>query len=286
MVPFLVALALLLPQASPTFREWNRPIEPFRVAGSLYYVGTENITSLLITTPSGHVLIDGGLEESAPIIIQNIRKLGFRVEDVAILLSSHAHADHAGGLARLKAASGARLYAGGADVELLARGGRGDFAFGDTLPFPAVKADVAVRDGEEVVVPEAGAKAGTGAGRAAAIRFKAVSSPGHTKGCTTWTFTIDDNGTPRRVMMIGGTSAPGYRLVNNAAYATIVQDFEATFRRLRSLQADIVFEGHGFAFDLEARRQGKRPFVDPTTLAASVNKAEADFRKLLKEQQQ
>jgi len=266
----LAVVLALLPQSSPAFRAWNEPIEPFRVAGSLYYVGPKDITSLLVVTPAGHVLIDAGLEESAPIVVANIRQIGFRVEDVKILLSTHAHVDHAGGLARLKAVSGAKLYAGAADVELLERGGRGDFAFGDTLPFPAVKADVAVRDGDEVAL--------------GGVRFRAIATPGHTKGCTSWAFTIDDGGVARRVVMIGGTTAPGYRLVDNAAYPGIVQDFEATFRTLRSLEADIVFEGHGFAFDLEARRQGKRPFVDPAALKESVDKAEGAFRKALADQ--
>lgn len=269
LIALTVALALLS-QSSPAFRAWNEPIEPFRVAGSLYYVGPKDITSLLVVTPAGHVLIDGGLEESAPIVIANIARLGYRIEDVKVLLSTHGHTDHAGGLARLKAASGARLHAGALDVALLERGGLGDFAFGDGLPFPPVKVDVAVRGGEEAAL--------------GGVRFTAVATPGHTKGCTSWAFTIEDGGVPRRVVMIGGTSAPGYRLVNNTAYPRIVEDFEATFRTLRSLRADIVFEGHGFAFDLEARRQGKRPFVDAGALKESVDRAEAAFRKALAEQ--
>jgi metallo-beta-lactamase class B len=266
-----IALLLsLLPQTSPQFREWNQPVEPFRIAGPLYYVGTANLTSLLVTTPAGHVLIDGGLEETAPIIVENVRRLGFRVEDIRVLLSTHAHTDHAGGLARLKAITGARLYAGAADVGQLARGGRGDFAFGDTLPFPPVAADVAVRDGQEVAIGN--------------LRVRAVATPGHTRGCTTWTFAIADGASTRQVVMIGGTTAPGYRLVGNQAYPGIVADFEATFARLRSLRADIVFEGHGFAFDLEARRQGRRPFVDAGALLESVDKAESAFRKQLAEQ--
>lgn len=270
MLSALAVILALLPQSSPAFRAWNEPIEPFRVAGPLYYVGPRDITSLLVTTPAGHVLIDAGLEESAPIVAANIRTLGFRIEDVKFILSSHAHADHAGGLAALKAASGARLFAGAADVELLRRGGRGDFAFGDTLPFPAVEADVAARDGQEVAL--------------GGIRLRAVATPGHTKGCTSWAFTIDDGGVERQVLMIGGTTAPGYRLVGNASYPGIVEDFERTFRTLRALRADIVFEGHGFAFDLEARRQGRRPFVDPAALKESVDRAEAAFHKTLAEQ--
>jgi metallo-beta-lactamase class B len=272
MLTLFALLALVSPpQSSPQFKEWNRPVEPFRIAGPLYYVGSENLTSLLVTTPAGHVLIDGGLEETAPIILSNLRTLGFRIEDVRILLSTHAHTDHAGGLARLKEASRGRLYAGAADLELLARGGRDDFAFGDSMPFPPVTADAGMADGQEVEL-----------GR---VRFRAIATPGHTKGCTTWAFTIADEGVARRVVMIGGTSAPGYRLVGNDRYPTIVSDFEATFRKLRSLEADVVLEGHGFAFGLEARRKGRRPFVDPAALVESVGKAESAFRKLVAEQQ-
>jgi metallo-beta-lactamase class B len=270
MLTMLALLLALLPQSSAQFREWNQPVEPFRVAGPLYYVGTANITVLLVTTPEGHVLIDGGLEESAPIVVENVKKLGFRIEDVRILLSTHAHLDHAGGLARLKSLSGARLYAGERDVELLARGGRGDFAFGDTLPFPPVEADHAVRDNEEIAL--------------GALRIRTIATPGHTKGCTSWAFAVPDGAAVRQVLMIGGTTAPGYRLVANPAYPAIAADFERTFTRLRALRADIVFEGHGSAFDLEARRLGKRPFVDPGALAEAVNRGEAAFRKQLAEQ--
>ncbi len=267
MLTLLLLSLALFPQSSPTLRDWNRPIEPFRVEGPLYYVGTVNLTSLLITTPAGHVLIDGGLEETAPIIIENIRKLGFRIEDVRILLCTHAHLDHAGGLARLKAASGARVYAGAADVELLARGGRGDFAFGDGSPFPAVKADVGVHDGDEVALGD--------------VRFRAVATPGHTRGCTTWTFSLKTDGRERRVVMVGGTSAPGYRLIDNPNYPGIVADYEATFRKLRSLDSDVAFQGHE---NLDAERLARRPFVGPAVLREVVDRAEAAFRKQLMEQ--
>ena len=270
LLPLVLVSLLAAPQSSPAFREWNRPVPPVRVAGPLYYVGTENITSLLITTTAGHILIDAGVEESAPLIVDSIRKLGFRPEDIRILLSTHAHTDHAGGLAALKRLSGARLYAGAADVDLLARGGRGDFAFGDTLPFPPVTADVAVKDGDDIVLGD--------------VRVKAISTPGHTKGTVSWAFTVRDGKVERKVLMLGGTSAPSYQLVDNRAYPGIVQDFEATFAKLRAQTADIVFEGHGFTFDLEARRLGTRPFVEPGALKAAVDRAEASFQKQLADQ--
>jgi metallo-beta-lactamase class B len=224
-------------QQSPTFREWNRPIPPFHLAGSVYYVGVAQVTSLLITTPRGHILIDGAFAESAATILDNVRTLGFKPEDVRILLSTHAHLDHAGGLAELKSKTGARLYAGAADVALLARGGRDDFAFGDSSPFPPVSADVAVKDGDEVTLGD--------------VTVRALATPGHTRGCTSWAFAIQHQGRPLRVLFVGGTSAPNYKLVDNAAYPEIAADFERTFARLAAETCDVFIEGHGFYFGLD-----------------------------------
>lgn len=266
----LAVTLVAVPQSSPTHREWNRPTEPFRIAGSLYYVGAENITSLLITSPAGHILIDAGFEETAPQIAENVRRLGFRLEDVKILLSTHAHGDHAGGLARLKTLTGARVYAGAADTDLLARGGRDDFAFGNSLLFPPVSADQVVKDGDEV--------------RLGDLVVRAHTTPGHTKGCISWSFTVDDGGQRRKVVMVGGTTAPDYRLVGNTKYPGIVEDFRTTFRKLRALECDICLEGHGFAFDLAAKRAGRKPFVDPAALRNTVDRAEQAFDHQLAQQ--
>src|SRR3954451_18478402 len=138
--------ALLHAQADPTSRSWNQPVEPYRIVGNVYYVGASDVTSFLVTTPAGHILLDGGFVETAPRIEANIRKLGFKVEDVKILLSGHAHYDHAGGLAELKRATGAKFAASEPDAPLLARGGKGDFRFGDELTFPPVQADRILHD--------------------------------------------------------------------------------------------------------------------------------------------
>src|SRR5215468_1825633 len=126
--------------------EWNQPVEPFRVAGNLYYVGANEITSFLVTTPAGHIVLDGGFEETAPQILANIAKLGFKKEDVKVLLNSQAHNDHAGGFAALKKATGAKLEVMAGDAEQIERGGVGDFAFGDKFPFPKVHVDRVLHD--------------------------------------------------------------------------------------------------------------------------------------------
>jgi len=169
----LASPALVQPQADPTSRSWNQPVEPYRIAGNIYYVGASDITSFLITTPEGHILLDGGFVETAPIIEANVRKLGFKLEDVKILLSSHAHFDHAGGLAELKRATGAKFAAMDKEAPLLARGGKWDFLFGDKYPFPPIQADRILHDGDTVLL------GGT--------TLTAHLTPGHTKGNTTWT---------------------------------------------------------------------------------------------------
>jgi metallo-beta-lactamase class B len=254
-------------QATEQWREWNRPIPPFRIAGPLYYVGVANVTSLLIATPAGHILVDGGFAESADTILGNVRSLGFEPRDVKILLSTHAHGDHAGGLAAIKARTGARLYAGALDVSLLARGGKGDFAFGDDIPYPPVTADVGVKDGDTVTL--------------GGVTVRAIASPGHTKGCTSWAFTVEDGGKRVQVVMVGGTSAPGYKLVDNAKYPTIVADYERTFARLSAEPADLLLEGHGFAFGLDDKRAGRKPFVDAEGYRARIVEATAAFRQQL-----
>ena len=260
----------LIAQPTQTYRAWNQPVPPFRIAGHLYYVGMSQVTSLLITTKEGHILIDGGFAESAPIILENVRKLGFRSEDIRILLSTHAHLDHAGGLAEIKEKTKARLYAGFDDSVLLARGGRQDFAFGDKLTYPPVTADVLVKDGDEIILGDA--------------VIRAVATPGHTKGCTAWSFTVHENGKPLKVVMIGGMSAPDYQLVGNKNYPLIVSDFETTFRKLKKMECDIPLEGHGFFFNLEEKAAGKRSFVDPQGYRISVAKAEKSFQAELERQ--
>jgi metallo-beta-lactamase class B len=257
-------------QQTAAFREWNQPRAPFRIAGPLYYVGMAQVTSLLVTTPQGHILIDGAFPESAATILENVRSLGFVPEEIKILLSTHAHVDHAGGLAELKAKTHARLYAGAADVPALARGGKGDFAFGDELAFPPVTADVAIEDGQEVTLGD--------------VTVRAIATPGHTPGCTSWAFTIRDQGRALRVLLVGGTTAPGYQLVANAKYPKIVGDFERTFAKLHAQAPDIFLEGHGFFFGLDDKAAKRRSFVDPEGFVASLARAESAFRKQLDEQ--
>ena len=255
-----------LAQSDPISRSWNQPVEPFRIAGNVYYVGATDITSYLITTPKGHILIDGGFVETVPIIVANIRKLGFRVEDVRILLSSHAHYDHAGGLAELKRITGATFYASEGDLPQHARGGLDDPQFGDRFPYPPVEADRIVRDGQNIVLGGA--------------TLTAHLTPGHTRGCTTWT--TRSGGLD--FVFVGSPSVPStYKLIGNTRYPDAVADYRKQFAILKSLKPDIFLASHGNFFDLQekiaalATKPKQNPFIDREGYYKFVTEAEVAF---------
>ena len=213
-------------QADSISRSWNRPVAPFRIIGNVYYIGAFEVSSFLIATSAGLVVLDGGFAETAPQILGNIRTLGFDPRDVRILLNSHAHYDHAGGLAALKEATAAVLYAGRGDSALLTRGGKEDFFFGDRFPFPPVIVDRAVADNDRIVLGE--------------DTLVAVATPGHTRGCTTWSTTVRDRGSKYATLFSCSLSIPGYQLRDDPPYPGIVRDYQASIRRLRALPCDVL----------------------------------------------
>ena len=282
MLATLVSLLLLTqstavpPQYAPANADWNRPLPPFRIVGNLYYVGASDVSAYLFTTPEGLILLDTGFRETVPLVETSLAKLGFRLQDVRLLLTSHGHFDHAGGVAGIKARTKARFLTSPAEAPLLAAGGKGDFAFGDKASFPAVHADGLLHDGEQV--------------RLGGVTLVAHFTPGHTKGCTTWTTEVAEGGRSYRVVIPCSLSAPGYQLVNNASYPGIVSDFEATITKLRSLPCDIFLGGHSWDFDLHgklrARAKGasENPFVDPAGYRRYLDRAEAALRKQMEGQ--
>jgi metallo-beta-lactamase class B len=279
----LTALApgLAHAQKDPTSRSWNQPVEPFRIAGNLYYVGASDITSFLIATPGGLILLDGGFAETAPLIRDSVKKLGFRLEDVKYILSTHAHYDHAGGLAALKRWTGARLVAGEADAPLLAAGGHGDFRFGDRLTFPPVTVDRTVKDGDTVTL------GGT--------TLTAHATPGHTRGCTTWTMQVADGGKTYDAVFVGSaTINPGVVLTANPQYPAIAADYARTFETLKKLPCDLFLAAHGAFFDLQGKmaklRQrkdgGANPFLDPQGYREHVRQKEELYRRQLAQERE
>jgi metallo-beta-lactamase class B len=269
---FGIAFASSLPaQPRESDRKSNQPLKPFRVIGNIYYVGASEVTSFLITGSAGHILLDAGFAETAPQIEQNIATLGFRLADVKILLNSQAHFDHAGGLAKLKQLSGARLIASAADAELIARGGRGDFAFGDRLTYEPVKADRIVADNESISLGD--------------TKITAHLTPGHTKGCTTWTMSVDENNKTCRVVFLGGVTIPEYKLVGNAQYPNIADDYARSFDLLKRLPCDVFLGAHGSYFGLQKKlpRVGEtpNPFIDPNGYRRHIDEFERAFHEQL-----
>lgn len=258
--------------------EQNGPQRPFRIIGNIYYVGDSDVTSFLIVTPAGDILIDGGYVATAPRIERNIRALDFRLHDVKILLNTHAHFDHAGGLAQLKRDTGAKFEAMQGDAAVLANGGRGDFYFGDRAIFPPVKPDRILHDGDTVAL--------------GGQSLRAVLTSGHTKGCTTWTWTVKDDGRLYHVVDVcSATVLPGYRLLGNAKYPGIAHDYARTFRHLASLPCDVFLGAHGSFFSMQEKLAklhangtgGPNPFIDPAGYRRYVRIDKAEFEKRLRE---
>jgi metallo-beta-lactamase class B len=271
----LVAIESLFAQADETSRNWNKPVAPFRIAGNLYYVGATEVCSYLITTPEGHFLLDGGFVETAPQIERNITELGFKLTDVKFLLNSHAHYDHAGGLAELKKTTEAKFLASEGDAPLLRVGGHGDFRFGDTLTFPLIKPDQIVHDGESIQLDDQ--------------IMIAHLTPGHTKGCTTWTTKIGDGNKVYDVVFVGSQSALDYKFVGQESYPGITNDFEKSFALLNHLPCDIFLASHGSFFHFVEKherllRGDANAFIDPDGYKIYLHNSEQDFRNKLAKQ--
>lgn len=247
---------------------WTAPQTPFRIYGNTWHVGPRGLGVFLLTAPSGHVLIDGGVRGHASSIEANIRSLGFDPRDVRWILVTHAHCDHAGGVAQLARATGAQVIAGVADVALLARGGRDDPQFGDRLPFPRVSAATAAADDQQL--------------RLGDLLLTAHATPGHTPGNTTWTWQACEGTRCLQVVDVGSLSAPGYRLVGNARHPQVVDDFARSFGVLAALPCDIALAPHPGMVDFwerVARRDAGQAdaLIDPTLCRAYATDARKAF---------
>jgi len=254
-------------------KSWIQPTEPFHIAGPIYYVGTRGLSVFLITTSNGDILLGGAVPGTAPLVEASIRKLGFKPEDIRILLLNHAHFDHAGTLADFKKLTGAKVEVMQADVELLKSGGNIDYLFAkDTkLHFPPVTTDKVLKDGATVSL--------------GGVALTAHATPGHTPGCTTWVTTVAEGGHSYAVVFADGTSInPGTHLVKNPSYPGIADDYRHTFNVLESLHPDIFLSYHAEAFDLEgksarAATEGVQAWVDPQGYRSFVAERKARFEE-------
>ena len=276
-----VALCPMLSAEPPA--EWTTPLAPFQIADHLYYVGSRDLASYLITTSQGNILINAGLESSPALIRASVEKLGFKWADTRILLNGQAHSDHVGGAARVIRETHAKNYAMEYDAALMEAGGRNDFArMSDGIrPYPPSHVDRVLHDGDTVTLGE--------------MTLTAHKTAGHTRGCTAWTLRVHEPGEPagqlRDVVIIGGFAAlSGYRLIDRpgrpASYPGIAKDFQLTFATLHSLPCDIFLGAHGVYFNMLAKldrvaKEGPGVWTDRQGYLAAVSDAETEFNRML-----
>ena len=253
----LLSIAPTASISSQTNAAWTHPFPAFRIAGNLYWVGSEDLASYLIATPNGLILINSSLEASVPLIRRSVESLGLRFSDIKILLISHAHYDHCAGSAQIIKLTGAKYYVMDGDVSVVESGGKTDFQYGAdrAMRYPPAHVDRVLHDGSTV--------------RLGGVILTARRTAGHTRGTTTWTMDETENGRALHVVIVGSPNVnPGYKLVGNKAYPQIASDYRRGFGVLEHLPCDIFLGAHGGYFGLTEKyarwKAGDRDaFVDP-----------------------
>src|SRR5262252_7175104 len=262
----LVSSIVLSAQANP---DWHAAFPAFKIAGNLYYVGTADLAVYLIRTPQGNILINSDFPEDVPTIKKSIEQLGFKYSDTKILLISHAHGDHDAGVGMIQKETGTKVMIMDADVAEVQNTATGR---------PGAHVDRVLHDGDTV---ELGGS-----------KLTAHLTPGHTKGCTTWTMQVDEGGRKLNALIVGSPNVnPGFILVGNKDYPQIADDYVKTFKVLNSLPVDLFLGAHGAYFGLKAKYEkmkggGPNPFIDPAGYKAYVSEREATFRKEWERQKQ
>lgn len=254
---------------------WTAPQKPFRIYGNTWYVGPHGLGVFLITAPTGDVLIDGGVPGDAGLIEGNIRGLGIDLHAIKWILNSHAHSDHAGGLAQLADDTGAQVIAGAADAPLLERGGLDDPEYGNRFPFPPVHVAHKVGDGERLHLGD--------------LVLTARATPGHTKGNTTWAWMSCEGKRCLHMVDVGSLSAPGFKLIDNSNDPNLVKDFEHSFATVAALPCDIPLAPHPEMVDfwerVAKREHGDaNALLDPAGCRAYAQDARKVFEAELAEQ--
>ncbi len=272
----ILTIGGLLAQAPNSLRgEPSQPVEPYKVIGNIYYVGAVNISSHIIVTPEGLILLDTGTQEMLPGIRTNLGKLGYTLQDVKIILSSHAHWDHVEGHATIKELSGAKVMAVGEDAEAIASGI--DNSAAGASGWNPTEVDRVLKDGDKVTL--------------GGVTMQAHLTPGHTKGCTAWTTTVEEDGESYSVLFVGGTGInSGVELLNNKRHPSIVEDYARTFSALGSLKVDVFLAQHpsmyGMADKMERLKAGAtpNPFIDPEGYQRFLEQEEGNYLKQLEEE--
>ena len=258
------------------FDPWRPATPPRHLIANINYVGAIGVSSFLITTPEGHILIDTGFEDTVPIIQRGVEQLGFKLTDIKFILSSHAHIDHVAGHALMKKLTGAKVVASAGDARALESGGDDDYIQWpkDSVTYTPVKVDRILADGEQVTL------GGT--------TLTAHLTPGHTRGATTWTMDVTDGGQVRHVVFFSSaTINAGTRLLNNPLFPDFVEQFEKTFATLKALPCDIFFAPHGDQFGMSAKfakldhGAKENPLIDPAGWKRLISSAERTYRAQL-----
>ena len=249
--------------------KWEEPAEPAKIVGPIYFVGTKGLGAFLFTTSEGHILMNTGMPSSGPMIVESIRKLGFRPEDIKLMINGHAHIDHAGAFAFLKQQFGAQLAVMKDDVEAMESGDKNDFKYANDFVYPPVKVDRILRDGDTIKMGD--------------VLLTAYHTPGHTRGATTWIANIAVDGKAYVVAFPDGAGFnPGYRLVKNPSYPGIAEDYRRTHHFLETLKPDIWLAQHNEYYDLESKRQraqteGVKAWMDPEGYRRFIAGKKRDF---------
>jgi metallo-beta-lactamase class B len=258
--------------------DWHKPFPPFRIVGNVYWVGTWDLSSYLITTPQGHILINTGFPDSVPMIISGVESLGFKFSDIKILTSTHAHSDHVAGLAEIKRLTGAKMLMEEEDVAVVETGGRADFRAPDNAPmrFDPVKVDQRLKDGDKIAL--------------GGVELTAHHHPGHTKGATSFSLNVRDGQRDYRVLIANMDSInPGVKVSGMPKYPNITADYARTFHEQKDMQLDIWLSSHAAQFDMHKKHQPGDPynpdkFVDAQGFHASVDRLEKIYRDHLEEE--
>jgi metallo-beta-lactamase class B len=262
----LCCVVLVISPATAQPEGWTTPFPGHRVIGNLYAVGTYDLASFLITSADGHILINTGLEDSTSLIRENIESLGFRLEDVRILLTTQAHWDHTAALAEIKEIADAEMWATAGDAPVLEDGGFSDPHFGGRESFAPVKVDRILMDAEVIEVGE--------------TRLTVLETPGHTVGSSSYTMTVREAGRDYAVVIANmGSINAGKRLVVEPTYPGVAEDFAETFRRQKLLPVDVWVASHGSQYGLHEKYKAGQPydpdtFVDPAGFLAEVERLE------------
>jgi metallo-beta-lactamase class B len=276
----VAALAVLGPLGFGQSADWTKPFPPFKMIGNVYWVGTYDLSTYLITSPQGHILINSGMSATVPQIKEGVEKLGFKMSDVRIITATHGHIDHVAGLAELKRMTGAQIVMSAEDAELLESGGKTDFRFGEEagMRFEPVKADRKLKNGDKIEI--------------GGVVLTARHHPGHTKGATSFTLDVRENNKTYRVGIINMASInPGVRVSGMPKYPEIAKAYAQTFHDQKEMKIDVWLASHAAQFDMHKKYQpgdayNPDRFVDPDGFQASVTRLEKIYRDQLTKEQQ